>query len=362
MARQQAVTGRPQGKDYGYGNARIRGMRSRLLAPNFYEQLIQTQDLARMIAVLSDTEYGPDLEEKLLHGRTTTQVDEALRDNIVRTYRKVLGFLDGQAAYLATTLLSRWDVFNVKTIIRGRHLGMHADEIDSNVMPAGQFSSGELSVLSRSPDVRAVVDTLATWGVEYAGALSQAVVEYQRDGDIAALELALDRYYAMWAMQRLAKRNANYRLAAKIVSIQIDTTNLMTAIRLQKADMEGVDPLRFFLPGGLDVDERLFAELTSMSDIDELLDGLKATPYGRPLEEEVIHFIEVGSVSVFERALEDYLMRKALRADRGDPLGVGLIIGYLWAKHNEVTNLRIIVKGTTIGMPEDRMRRELILV
>jgi V/A-type H+-transporting ATPase subunit C len=362
MARQQAVTGRPQGKDYGYGNARIRGMRSRLLAPTFYEQLIQTPDLARMIALLSDTEYGPDLEEEILHGRTAAQIDAALRNNIVRTYRKVLGFLDGQAAYLATTLLSRWDVFNVKTIIRGRHLGMGAAEIDSNVMPAGQFSAAELSVLSRSQDVRAVVDTLATWGVEYAGALSQAVVEYQRDGDIAALELALDRYYAQWAMRRLAKRNVNYQLAAKIVSIQIDTTNLMTAIRLQKADMEGVDPLRFFLPGGLDVDERLFAELTSMSDIDELLDGLKATPYGRPLEEEVVHFVEVGSVAVFERALEDYLMRKALRADRGDPLGVGLIIGYLWAKHNEVTNLRIIVKGTTIGMPEDRMRRELILV
>jgi V/A-type H+-transporting ATPase subunit C len=80
------------------------------------------------------------------------------------------------------------------------------------------------------------------------------------------------------------------------------------------------------------------------------------------MEEEVVHYVEVGSVSVFERALEDYLMRKALSTAVGDPLGVGVIIGYLWAKQNEVTNLRIIVKGLSVGMPEDRVRKELILV
>ena len=38
------------------------------------------------------------------------------------------------------------------------------------------------------------------------------------------------------------------------------------------------------------------------------------------------------------------------------------LIGYLWAKQNEITNLRIIVKGKAVGMPADRMRKELILV
>jgi V/A-type H+-transporting ATPase subunit C len=56
------------------------------------------------------------------------------------------------------------------------------------------------------------------------------------------------------------------------------------------------------------------------------------------------------------------VLRKALDAGRGDPLGLGIAIGYLWAKQNEVTNLRIIVKCTSVGMPADRMRKELILV
>jgi vacuolar-type H+-ATPase subunit C/Vma6 len=45
-----------------------------------------------------------------------------------------------------------------------------------------------------------------------------------------------------------------------------------------------------------------------------------------------------------------------------DPLGIGIPIAYLWGKQNEITNLRIIVKGAAVGMPADRTRRELILV
>jgi len=362
-----AITKKPvsstsRGKDYGYGNARVRGMRSHLLGLSFYEELIQMNDLSKMITKLSETGYGPDLEEQLLHGRTPAQVDEALRSNMVRTFQKVIAFLDGEPAYLMTTMLGRWDLFNIKTIIRGKHLQMAADEIETNLIPAGQFSQIELSALTKLSDVRAVVDTLVTWGVGYAEPLKDAVVDYVRKGDIAALELALDRYHSMWAAKRLAKRNKNYRLVHRIVAIQVDTTNLMTAMRLQKADIEEIEPERFFLPGGLEIDGDLFVELTGMSDIDEMLERLKRTSYGPTLGEQVINYVEVGSAAVFERALEDYLMRKALVSGVGDPLGAGVLIGYLWAKHNEVTNLRIIVKGLTVGMPEDRVRKELILV
>ena len=138
--------------------------------------------------------------------------------------------------------------------------------------------------------------------------------------------------------------------------------NLLTVFRLLKSDIGGVDPKIFFLPGGAHVNEALFNSLSGMSDVDEVLDGLKNTPYARQLEDVIATYVDEGSLSVFERALEDFVMRKALDAGRGDPLGVGITIGYLWAKQNEITNLRIIVKCTSVGMPADRMRKELILV
>ena len=59
---------------------------------------------------------------------------------------------------------------------------------------------------------------------------------------------------------------------------------------------------------------------------------------------------------------EDQFVRSVLALSSSDPLGIGIPIAYLWGKQNEVTNLRIIVKGVAVGMPADRTRRELILV
>ena len=121
-------------------------------------------------------------------------------------------------------------------------------------------------------------------------------------------------------------------------------------------------PDQFYLGGGAAVSRELYADLAPLSDVDEVLDRLRGTPYGKHLDEVAVKFIEENSIAVFERALEDFVMRKALTQGTGDPLGIGVGISYLYAKQNEITNLRIIVKGKSVGMPLDRVRRDLILV
>lgn len=350
------------GKDYGYSNARVRGMRSRLLDRSFLDGLIASPDITRLIQDLSETEYGPDLEEQIIHGRTAATVDEALKVNMVRTYQKVLGFLNEEAVYLVTTLLGRWDVFNLKTILRGKQMQLTAEEINEGLMAAGQLSFVDLEALAMQKDVKAVVDTAATWGLPYASALRAGYALFLKSGELAELELALDRYYADWAFARLMKRGNNSAIARKILGIQIDTSNLVTVFRFQKADVSDVDAGQFFLSGGPAIKRDFYMSLAAMSDIDEALDRLRGTPYGKALDDVAVKYLEENSIAVFERALEDYLMRKALGLGTGDPLGVGVVVGYLWAKQNEITNLRIIVKGKSVGMPEARVRGELILV
>jgi len=362
MSAQVATKTPPTGRDYGYGNARVRGMRSRLLTPQFFDELMTLPDLGRIIQALIDTEYGPDIETAIIQGRTPAAMDEAFRANMVATFQKVNGFLNAEAYDLVGTLLGRWDLFNIKSIIRGKHMHLKPEEIEDGLYAVGGLTPAELHVLVNLEDVRAVVDTLVTWGSPYAVPLRSGLAAYGEGGNLASLELALDRYYFVWAASRLSGRRANTVLARRILGLQADSVNLLTAFRLLKSDIGDMDPKIFYLPGGEYVDEALFDSMTAMSDVDEILDALKKTPYARQLEAVVTHYIEEGSLSVFERALEDYVMRKALDAGHGDPLGVGITIGYLWAKQNEVTNLRIIVKGTSVGMPADRMRKELILV
>jgi V/A-type H+-transporting ATPase subunit C len=337
-------------------------MRSRLLKQPFMDGLMQSKDIHGVIQKLMDTEYGSDLEEQILHGRTARQVDIALRENMVRTFRKVLSLVNDEAVDLLTTILGRWDLFNIKTVIRGKHMHLDPAEVSDSLITVGQLTRIDLDELARQSDVKAVVDTLSTWELPFGPALRGAMPEYMESGNLAVLELALDTFYMAWAARRLKGRRHNRQLVSRFLGVQADTTNLLTSIRLLNADLEDVDPLRFFMPGGLHVSESLFSELAGMSDVDEVYDRLKRTPYGRPVEAVALKYIESGSISVFERALEDYLFRRAFAAGQGDPLGVGIIIGYLWGKANEITNLRIVVKGVEVGMPEGRIREELIVV
>ena len=41
---------------------------------------------------------------------------------------------------------------------------------------------------------------------------------------------------------------------------------------------------------------------------------------------------------------------------------MGVMASYIWAKYNEVVNLRIIIRGKAIGMQERKIREELIFV
>jgi len=353
---------RPSGRDYGYTNARIRGMRSRLLKRAFFDELMASKDIGDVISALMQTEYGPDLETRILHGHTAANVDEALRDNMVRTFNKVLGYSNKEGTQLITTLLGRWDLFNIKTILRGKHMGLSEGEITDSLVTVGQLSKIDTDELARQSDIRSVVDTLGTWGLPFAVPLREVLPDYAESEDFSLLELALDRYYYGWASKRLKGCRENKKIARGFLAAQVDTMNLLTSIRLLNADLPEDEASRFFVPGGKVVTEPLFTELSAMSDVDEVFDRIRKTPYGKPLDQAALAYTEKGSVSVFERALEDYLFRLAFETSKTDTLGIGLTISYLWTKANEVTNLRIVVKGVSVGMPEERMREELIIV
>jgi V/A-type H+-transporting ATPase subunit C len=348
--------------DAGYANARLRGMRANLLPRAFYDRLMESTDIAQAVKELMSTDYAADLEAELVHGRTAAVIDGALRDNMVRAYRKVLSFLNPSARTLLSTLLGRWDVFNIKTILRGVHNEVPLDEIKKSLFPAGYLSESDLEALAQFDEVGAVINTMAMWGMVYAAPLRKAFPSYTKDNDLAPLELALDLQYTSWASSRLVGGSPDVEIARRILGMQIDTSNMVMVFRLLKADLGGTQAEKYFLEGGRIIRRDLFLEIARMSDIDEVLDRLKRTQYGSALDEAALRYLETNSITVFERALEEQLMRRALMAGVKDPHGVGVAIAYLYGKQNEITNLRIVVKGISVGMPADRVREELILV
>lgn len=361
--REPSDANRASGHDYGYCNARIRGMWAKLLREDTLEALVSASDVEAQIRILSDTSYAAQLEESLIHGHTVAAIDRALRENLGRTSKTVHKILPRDGVGLVSAVLARWDVFDIKTILRGVHAHSTPAEILESLMPTATLLDAELEELARAEDVNEVVDTLATWRMPFARPLNDAMAAYREKGSTAPLELALDRWFFERAYERLKKgRGYDREIVREVLQTTVDVENLRTLFRIAGAHFSKQDARDYWLSGGKHITEKLFVRLSESMDPDGVLDGLRGTPYSRPLEAAAATYLKEGTLSVLERALEDTLTRKIISYRRPDPLCIGVVIAFLWAKQNEVTNVRIAVTGRSVGLPEERLRRELILV
>lgn len=183
--------------DYGYLNARVRAMKTRLLGRSALEALSATQSTAEFSAGLLSTTYKPDLEWGRLRYPGVAGLDEGLRRHVVLTVGKVaaLAASNREAAALLRILVARWDVHNLRTLLRGQHISAPPSEIRESLLPVGELDEAQLEELSAQPSLKAALDLLVIWGNPYARPLLTAYPDYAKIHDLRRLELQLDQFH-----------------------------------------------------------------------------------------------------------------------------------------------------------------------
>jgi V/A-type H+/Na+-transporting ATPase subunit C len=348
--------------DYGYVNARVRGMKSRLLDHAALENLIFQPDIPALIADLEKSPYKEDIIEAKVQFSGVLCIEHALRKNFTRTFRTILEFVkDSEAEQYIRIFLHRWDVQNIKTILRGKNIAVTNDEIRDCLVPAGELDEITLTELIKQPDTRAVIDMLATWEISYARPLTQAFPEFREHDDLAVLECALDKFYYTDALETVREPSYNNRLISDLIRTEIDVVNIKTVLRMVRDRVDKDVAAGFLISGGKVLDDDDLNELLAAPSPEKVLALLDETPYRflKAVPESVLAELKI---SVLEKRLERYLVKKGVAAFLLDPLSVASVIGYFWAKYNEVTNIRIISRCKTTDLSEETLKEELVYV
>lgn len=338
--------------DYGYINARVKAMKSRLLPRETLYELLGARDLAALSDTLGATDYNKDLSETLARVSGLAAIEEGLRRNLCRTTAKLLEIADGRPGELLEVVLGRWDLEAIKAVLRGKHTGLSRDEITSGILPAGRLDESRMSELAKAEDVKAVADMLATWHSPFARPLTRAIPAYLQDNRLADLELALDNSYYTAGLEVTQKGDPNAAVVRRLLMEQLDGVNLRTALRLRGETLEEGKLKGYYLAGGDWVTERRFVALAQSESLDQALG--QTPPALRPAEKP-------EDEAAFERAQSRTLALKFARLYRGDPLMINVPIGYLWMKTSEVTNLRLIARGKAYGLAQPEIEKELLL-
>src|SRR5712692_8971826 len=342
--------------DFPYINARVRAMRSRLLDAARIEELLGLPTLEALLQSLGSTPYAREVQEALSHTTDGVRaVDEALARNFSLTARRIVSFADGRARELIEFVLVRWDMMNVQIILRAKHVGRNTtQDILANLIPVGRLHDAALKEVASQPDVAGVVGALGGLDHPLAAPLAEGLAAYEKSNDLLALELRMDRFYATYGLRVARGRGHDEQVVRNLLQDQLDATNVRTAVKLQQVDALSKDEkLKFFIPGGR-LSEHVFLLVADPATVEQ---GLRLV--------RVLGFSVRASVddpAAFEREIDLALLRAQVDLYLKDPLGIDVVIAYLAMKYREVVNLRLIARAKALGIPRDRVRREMAVV
>ncbi len=351
--------------DYDYGNARLRAMKSRLLSRRELEVLAGTGSVQGLIAALTKTAYQRSIEAALTRFAGLDCIDEALRSDLINTVGRIDGFYREEANRMIAFVLRTYDIDNLKAILRGLSKNAPSGEILAALLPIGALKIGVLRELACLNNPREAIDLLASQSLPFAYPLLK--LRSERPGaDIFDMELALERWHYYEARQALQSEAEEGSLSLAI-ALEADLANLLTVLRFahnpherealrSKWGSEEVGQL--FIKSG-----RISVELLTIAGkgdgVASVVESFSGTPYESALRAGQEAYARSNRLSDIEKQLRHYRLEQLAWLIPKDPLGIGVALGYLALKINEVGNIRWIARGLNLDMKAEAIRAEL---
>jgi V/A-type H+-transporting ATPase subunit C len=334
---------------YAYITGRVRAMKTKLIPDEMYPRM-QSMDASEIARYLEETQYKDEIDALSKDYTGTELIEHATFDNLAKTYRKLLDVSIDEPQFLMLEYLRRWDIWNIKTVLRGKFSGVSEAEIMKYLVPAGELDAEFFDGLCKKGSVQEVISAFE--GKDYSSALAQF------DGkNLASLENALDKLY-YFRMERAVGGTLSVGggLLLKYVRREIDIRNLITLFRMNRAGVEATVIQENLIPGG-----KLHEDLSRMAGqpFAEFLRGLEGYPFWSSISD--IATADIDAISRIEARLKAYLVRYAWALSNYHPLSILPVLGYMVSKDTEVANIRKIVRGKEAGLPAEIIEEQVVV-
>lgn len=350
---------------YEYGNARLRAMRSRLLSRRELDALAGTGSLQGLIAALAKTVYQKPVESALTRYTGMNCIDEALRNDLINTVGRISGFYHEETLGTIALVLRTYDIHNLKAILRGLSRNVSSSEIIAVLLPIGELKMGTLRELARSNNPREVIDLLASQSLPFAAPLLKLRSEHP-GAETFEMELALDQWHANEIHQALRSQEEETPLADAF-ALDVDITNLLTVLRFvhdpherdvlrDRLGSEDVSPL--FLRAGKIPFETLSAA-GRQDALSSAVESFADTKFESVLRAGLEIYSRSNRLSDIEKQLKHHRLQQMAWLIPKDPLGIGVLLGYIALKVNEIGNLRWIASGINLDLKAEAIQAGL---
>jgi V/A-type H+-transporting ATPase subunit C len=333
-------------------NARVRARKGRLFDEKQISELVDANNVDDVTNYLRGSpDYAEHLDEYPLEKALDVQLGE--------TYDMVARLAPSSVQSSFKVLAKQSDIDNIKSLLIAKEAGLDKEATEELLIPAGSLYED----ISRLSDAETVTDVVAGLdGTEYAPVLEEVIPQYENTGMVLPFESALNKYY----LEKLLKStespaDENTQILYSYIGNQVDVANIKLILRAKAdgLDYDAISP--YMISNGYQLREWKLKDLMESQDVTGVISSLEGTKYADVLTELLPEYNETGSVAIFEKALDKFLVDSAKSASMKKPIGIGPIIGYLSQKEVEIRNLKVIARAKReADFPVSRLREMLV--
>jgi len=333
---------------------RTHGLRTHLIHMRDIQLLAKARSLKEVSDNLLRTEYGTEISKLPTKEVDAVTLEQIFLKTLVNRFFFVTREAQGKLQELLTRYCARFEVENIKRVIRAKHSGEILEEPNLIPLPR-EYTLVNFPALLNAKDVDEVVALLRETSYR---PLVERLELYRQAGITTVLEAALDDIYfgRLW---EIVSKMHDGKGVKNLVGEEIDLRNLLIALSLKLRDFSPNLIQETLVSSTYRISESKLKLLTH-ARLDDVPSMLATQPYSR-LVLELVNIVRGGSRIPFENPFQKQLYRDATKALGTRFLEAGYVVAYLLLSECEAKNLVAIATGKQLGLPEEEISKNLFV-
>ena len=322
---------------------------SDLLNKHQMQHLAEADDINEFIERLKETPYGEiEVEmndkialnlEKVFIKKFTDRIEE-----IVKIPPAKMG--DFLHAYFDF----RFEILNLKRILRGKFTNSTVDEINETLIPIDPYILKDYERLVNASNLEEVIMSLT--GTKYESLIDKLPLYREHDA-LWPLDLELNYIYARNILRLTSNLNvSDRRIVNSLVKYETDVENVLIAIKRRgktEVDLDDIFPVTYWISKD---------DLRRVIEADNLVEAINNLdePYKSVLEP-----IKTGDIALVRAMLRKGKYDAATRACAGNQFGFNVILAFLVYSEIEKDNLVGLAWGEVQGLSPEHLLKYIVI-
>lgn len=335
---------------FGAVSTKIRFISGRQLKDKDYLWMLSSKNVESVFEYLKSLPRFESLFSHLDKGEISILTLEILlKKDMLKQYEKIKSFFHGKEEKILMLLLKRYEVEDLKVILRALFLGKNTKDWEEKFLNARIYSHLNYKDLLNSKDLEGFIQVLK--GTPYHKILKMYLLE-DKTRQLFYMEMNLDRLYFTLLLDTIKKLSKSQQDIYDALGINIDFLNFQWIYRGKKYyDLSSEELLNYTLPEGAYMDFEKLKTLCYKTDSVDIYQSMTNTPYSLVFKEGERHM---------EKNMHRYLFGYFKKINRQSQMNWINVITFIHEIEYEMKDLLTLIEGKSYNLSADEIKSYLV--